>query len=163
MRYCSLAWIPMLLLALSACQSEAPDPDPEATMEYGAPVRTAEAVPAPAVVADLEAYLNRTVTTEGRVTEVCQTKGCWLMLETGDQPIRVHVNRTESGDYAFTVPKDISGTHAVVTGTLKRVTLDLDTQKHFADDAGTAKTAERPSNTELQITARGVVIEKTES
>lgn len=151
-----------LIIALSACQSETSETAPEAVTEYGAPVRAAEAVPAPAVLADLDTYLNRTVTTEGRVTKVCQKKGCWLILDTGAQPIRVHVARTEHGEYAFTVPTDISGAHAIVTGTLKRATLDPDTQKHLAEDATSSETAELPSDTELQITARGVVIEKTE-
>jgi hypothetical protein len=151
-----------LLATLIGCQPETPEDAPASLLEFGAPVRTAEAVPAPAVATEAQAYVNRTVTVDGRITEVCQKKGCWWTLDTGDRPIRVHVARTEGGDYAFTIPKDLSGAHATVTGTLKQVTLDGATQQHYADDAQSGGAAELPPANELQITAEGVVIERAQ-
>lgn len=97
-----------LLAAMIGCQPEAPEPTEASQLELGAPVRTAEAVPAPAIAAEPQSYANRTVTVEGRITEVCQKKGCWWTLDTGDRPIRVHVARTKGGDYAFTIPKTLA-------------------------------------------------------
>lgn len=56
----------------------------------------------------------------GTVHEVCQMDGCWLMLrglDTGDG-IRVNVEQTEAGEYAYTVPTDIGGRYAVAVGSL---------------------------------------------
>ncbi len=153
-----------LLAVMIGCQSEAPeDAASPSLLEFGTPVRTAEAVPAPAVAAEAASYTNRTVTVEGRITEVCHQKGCWWTLDTGDRPIRVHVARTEGGDYAFTIPKDLSGAHATVTGTLKQVALNDATQQHYADDAESDGAAELPPANELQITAEGVVIKTSET
>ena len=80
------------------------------------------------------------------------------MLDTGAKPIRVHVARTESDEYAFTVPTDISGAQATVRGTLQRVTLDAATHQHMAEDAGDDASTEPQPSTELQITAGGIII-----
>lgn len=66
----------------------------------------------------------------GRITEVCQTKGCWVMLEHEGQVARVMMK-----DHSFFVPKDARG-EAVVYGTLSEKTLDEKMAKHLAEDAG---------------------------
>lgn len=97
--------------------------------------------------------MGPSVTVEGRVSKVCQKKGCWLALDTGDaMPLRVTVPRTDAGDYAFTVPTDLTG-WATVSGTLEQVTLDAPTQQHLADD-GAAPT----STTELRLAAAGIAV-----
>ena len=89
--------------------------------------------------------------------------GCWLTLQTGDgNNVRILVARKESGDYAFTVPKDISGRRVVVQGTLAEETLLEGTQRHLAEDAGREVDEESlEPKTELQLTAQGVLVEKS--
>ena len=83
----------------------------------------------------------------GRIVEVCQAKGCWLMLEDGGRAARVMMK-----DHAFSVPKDASGA-AIVFGTLSEKTLDAKTARHLAEDAG----REEPVPTqELRIEALSV-------
>ena len=92
-------------------------------------------LPVAALVAERETYLERTVAVSGTIHEVCQMAGCWLMLRAldGGDGVRVHVRRTESGEYAFTVPKDISGRHAVAYGVVQPV--DADAEAHYQHDA----------------------------
>jgi hypothetical protein len=90
------------------------------------------------------------VTVRGRISTVCQKKGCWLALDTGTaMPIRVLVPRTDDG-YEFTVPTTLAG-QATVRGTLQTVDLDTATQKHLTEDgAAPARTRE------VQIAATGI-------
>ena len=158
----------LLALALGACGSEQADaPEAAATDAltpydvYGESFSDEGAVPVQAVVAEREAYLGRSVKIEGTVAEVCQMAGCWLTLQTGDgNNIRILVARKEDGNYAFTVPKDISGRRVVVQGMLAEETLLEGTQRHLAEDAGRAVDDETLTpTTELQVTAQGVLIE----
>jgi hypothetical protein len=66
----------------------------------------------------------------GRITEVCQAKGCWLMLEEEGRSARVMMK-----DHAFSVPKDARGT-AIVYGILSDKRVDESTAQHLAEDAG---------------------------
>jgi len=66
------------------------------------------------------------------ITEVCQKKGCWMMLDLGDEQFM----RVRFRDYAFFVPKDADGKEAVVEGTAKMETTSVAMLKHYAQDAG---------------------------
>ena len=66
---------------------------------------------------------------EGRVTQVCQKEGCWMILAEGDRYARVFTG------HAFTLPKDASG-RAVVYGKLGERTVNEAFAKHMAEDAG---------------------------
>jgi hypothetical protein len=56
-------------------------------------------------------FSDRTIRVEGKVSSVCQAKGCWLELE--DEGGIAHV---KLGAHRFFVPKSASGQHAVVEG-----------------------------------------------
>jgi hypothetical protein len=133
-----------------ACQSE-PSPDPGATVRtFGKAVEKTSARPASEVASKPSALEGTTVTVTGRISTVCQKKGCWLALDTGTAtPIRVLVPRTDDG-YGFTVPTTLTG-RATVTGTLQTVKLDAATQKHLAEDGNRPARAE-----EVQILATGI-------
>lgn len=146
-------------LALTGCQQpDAPAHTQGAT--YGETVETATALPVETVAAEPDPYTGRTITVEGHITEVCQKKGCWLTLDAAGTPVRVMVARTDAGDYAFTVPTDVSGSRAVVQGRMTVETLAPETQRHMAEDAGdTTDDEELAPQQELQIIARGVHIQ----
>ena len=151
-------------LLLGACGAEEPSDvsvTDDAYDHFGEAFSEEGAVPVQAVVAERAQYLDQTVTIEGTVAEVCQNQGCWLTLQTGDgNNVRVLVARKESGDYAFTVPKDISGRRVIVHGTLAEETLLEGTQQHLAQDAGRDVDADALApKTELQLTAQGVLVE----
>ena len=152
---CLSALVCVIMIA-GACQSKSssdadPSSDADATVQtYGASVEEASARAASEVAAAPSAHAGTTVTVTGRISSVCQKKGCWLALDTGtDRPIRVLVPRTDDG-YAFTVPTTLAG-QATVTGTLRTVALDAATQEHLAEDGAAPAHAQ-----EVQIVATGL-------
>lgn len=67
-----------------------------------------------------------------KVTEVCQSKGCWmtLNLEEGKDVM------VKFKDYGFFMPKDIAGKKVIVNGKAFVEEVSVDEQIHYAEDAG---------------------------
>ncbi len=93
----------------------------------------------------------------GKVTEVCQEKGCWMKLEQSNgQTLMVKFK-----DYGFFMPKNIVGKEVVLDGEaiIKRVSVKQ--QQHYAKDAGKSE-AEikqiKKEKKELQFVAAGVLV-----
>jgi hypothetical protein len=116
---------------------------------YGAAVPAGDTVGIAAALADPAAHAGKSQRYAGRITEVCQNKGCWLMLEDNGVAARVMMR-----DHAFAVPKDASGA-AVVYGELKQVEMDAATAQHLAEDGGRSEPVARQ---EYRIVADGVEI-----
>lgn len=102
-----------------------------------------------AALADAGRWQQRSGKFEGRVTQVCQNKGCWLVLAEGDRHARVF-----SG-HRFFLPKDTTG-RAIVYGTLGERRLDEGTARHLAEDAGQDPAAVRGEQVEYRIDAISV-------
>lgn len=68
----------------------------------------------------------------GKVTEVCQSKGCWMVLDLGDES-EVMVTFK---DYGFFVPIDIVGKEVIVNGNAYIDNMSVAQQQHYAKDAG---------------------------
>lgn len=99
---------------------------------YGDPVPLGKPLPlAQAMASDPPA--EGRLLFSGRITEVCQNKGCWAMLEDNGQAVRLTMHQ-----HAFSIPKDYRG-RSVVWGQLKRVELSPELAKHLAEDAGRAE------------------------
>jgi hypothetical protein len=122
----------------------------QAAQSFGAPMPAGEPLALSAALSDPEAFGEPSRKFTGRVTQVCQNKGCWLMLEDDGQVARVKVH-----DHAFALPKDASG-RAVVFGELGVTELDQATAEHLAHDAADGKPVE---SREFRITAYSVVLE----
>lgn len=66
------------------------------------------------------------------VTEVCQSKGCWMKLKLEDgQETMVRFK-----DYGFFMPMDIAGKQVIVNGLAFVEEMSVKDQKHYAEDAG---------------------------
>ncbi|MBX0289840.1 DUF4920 domain-containing protein [Hymenobacter sp. HSC-4F20] len=94
----------------------------------------------------------------GTAEAVCQAKGCWLTMALPDgQKMRVRFK-----DYAFFVPKDITGRRVVVNGWAHREVVSVAAQQHYAKDAG--KSAQEIAaithpQEQLNFEADGVLVE----
>lgn len=97
---------------------------------YGKPFADGPAVPVSQAIASFDAHDGQTGRFSGRITEVCQAKGCWMMLEHEGKAARVMF-----GNHAFFLPKDASGT-AVVHGMLERKHLTPEQVSHLGADRG---------------------------
>jgi hypothetical protein len=118
---------------LAACNSTAtPDPATSPIASVAAPIKEPAAAPTASVALERKAfgapinasiekvdldellknsakYADRTVRTEGKVSAVCQGKGCWL--ELADEHGQAHV---KLGNHKFFVPRSSSGKRAIV-------------------------------------------------
>ncbi len=83
----------------------------------------------------------------GRITEVCQKMGCWMVLSSEGDFARVVMH-----DHSFAVPKD-SNSDAVVYGTLSEKKRSEKEIAHMAEDG-----AKSGAVRELQIDAVSVLI-----
>ena len=159
-----------LLLLLAACQ---PGPEavetpaevvvPEGYEAFGATVDVEGAVPVTTVLATPDQFVGQEVKIEGEVSEVCQMRGCWATLVTDAGTVRIQMPRLEDdSDYAFTLPKDISGRTVVATGLLESRVIPADEQRHYDEDAGQAKEASAyQDKTEYTLKPTGVLVQKS--
>lgn len=114
---------------------------------FGAPMpQNVEAVPLSAALAQLDEGQAKQVKVSGQVTEVCQAKGCWMILVDGEQFARITFK-----DYSFFVPTETSMQNAVIYGTLEASTLNAETAAHYAQDAGDQEAHDRLLASELAV------------
>ena len=159
-----------LLLLLAACQ---PGPEavetpaeavvPEGYEAFGSNLDAEGAVPVTAVLATPEGYVGQEVKIAGEVSEVCQMRGCWATLVTDAGTVRIQMPRLEDdSDYAFTLPKDISGRRVIAMGTLESRVIPADEQRHYDEDAGVAKDSSAyQDKTEYTLKPTGVLVQKS--
>jgi len=95
---------------------------------YGKPLAAGEAVAISAAVAAFDTHGGKAGQFSGRIVEVCQAEGCWMVLEDGGRTARVMFK-----DHAFLVPKDSSG-RARVSGVLSRKALTPKQVAHLRED-----------------------------
>lgn len=153
----------VLLLALPAAVAQGVDPPapvpahlpaaigatPAGGTAYGALLPAGDTTPLAAAIAGFDAQAGAPRRFAGRITEVCQAKGCWMLLEDDGRTARVMF-----GDHAFAIPKATTGS-AVVHGVLSRKALSADARVHLAGDSarGLAPAAE-----EYRILADGIEV-----
>jgi hypothetical protein len=139
----------LLVLALAAALAL---PLAAAVEKFGAPLGSAEKVALADLVKSPDAYKGKVVRTEGTIAAVCQEKGCWMTLKTGETTVRVRFK-----DYAFFVPKDVAGATVVVEGLFEMKTVAEATAKHYAGETPGGKPAEiKGDQKEYSFTASGV-------
>lgn len=125
---------------------------------YGAAITPVGAVPMSALANALGRRDSAQVKLVGKASAVCQAKGCWMTLPTANgQQMRVRFR-----DYAFFVPKDLSGHTVVVSGWVHRATVSVADQQHYLRDAGKPEpeiAAITQAKQELDFLADGVLVQ----
>ncbi|WP_433929840.1 DUF4920 domain-containing protein [Sorangium cellulosum] len=81
--------------------------------QFGAPITETSTTPLPELLQDPSKFSGKTVRTEGVVSAVCRSMGCWM--EIADESGSAHI---KMAGHSFFVPKDASGHRAVVQGTM---------------------------------------------
>ncbi|WP_052632001.1 DUF4920 domain-containing protein [Pseudoxanthomonas suwonensis] len=118
-------------------------------VRYGEPLPDTAAVPLSEALAAFDQHAGKQQRYSGRITQVCQAKGCWIVLEDNGQTARVMFK-----DHAFLIPKDSSG-HAEAVGVLSRKELTPEQLEHLREDSKGLEV----SPVEYRILAEGVEIE----
>ncbi|MEW6071778.1 MAG: hypothetical protein AB1726_04160 [Planctomycetota bacterium] len=78
---------------------------------FGAPLRPEAGIPVSALAAAVEEHLEQAVVVRGRVESVCQTAGCWCVLEEGGAKLYVSIA-------AFALPAEVAGRECRAAGRL---------------------------------------------
>jgi hypothetical protein len=112
---------------------------------------------------DLLKKLKKTESVEtkvyGKVSGVCQVKGCWMTI-VSDDPKAPNMF-VKFKDYGFFMPLDLAGKNVVMKGSAYREVTSVDELKHYAEDEGksAAEIAKitQPKE-ELKFMASGVMI-----
>lgn len=108
-------------------------------------------------IASLDKSDEQFVKIQGQITEVCQAKGCWMILVDGDTYARVTFE-----DYGFFVPIETSMQQSLVYGILSESVLSGADAEHYAQDAGSQSTlALEAEIKEYSIVARAVQLENS--
>jgi hypothetical protein len=103
--------------------------------KLGKPLSVHKQMPIASLMAKPDAHVGQTVQVKGRVSEVCQMMGCWMMLVDGEASIRIKV---KDGEIVF--PKTSVGKMAVAEGKLVKIELTREqaiaAAKHEAEENG---------------------------
>lgn len=146
-------FIAVLLFTSLACAAE---------IKLGKALKEKEPIGIDKLMASPDKYVNKTVQVKGKITEVCQAMGCWMMLadpESG-KLVRIKVNED-----VFTFPKDATGKTAIAEGkfTKREMTKDeaIAAAKHEAEEQGKKFDASKITSggTVYQIQGSGAVIQ----
>lgn len=111
------------------------------------------------LVTKMEGQDSMQLIVEGTVQEVCQAKGCWMVVgseDNGKEPVMVRFK-----DYGFFVPKDIAGRKVVMEGWAFREVTPVEELRHYAEDAGKPQEeieAITEPKEELKFLASGVLL-----
>jgi hypothetical protein len=144
-------------VATGVAIEKAPALDPALYEMFGAPLAAGPFVPVERVLAEPASYVGQTLRVGGPVSSVCQVKGCWMHLGTEANPVMVKFQ-----DYAFFVPKDAAGRHAVLEGSLAWKQESVEQTRHYLEDAGKHEEAAKITEGRklLHFVARGAALSK---
>jgi len=108
----------------------------EGKTTFGEPVDDGELTPIADIVADPDAWKDKEVRVQGKVTGVCPASGCWMDLEADGATLRVKVDH--GGPIAF--PVETIGKTAVAQGSLRIIELSRERyvawHRHVAEELG---------------------------
>jgi hypothetical protein len=129
---------------------------------YGKPLSDGPIVKISELLAKPDAYVGKTVKVEGIITDVCEKRGCWMMIAS-DQEFQAIRFKVEDGVIVF--PIESKGRKAVAEGTFKRIELTKEQAiaqaKHHAEEHGLSfdpATVTGPS-VAYQLDGHGAVID----
>jgi len=89
------------------------------------------------ILADPEAYLDKTVLVEGEILDVCPMMGCWMELKSDDGEGMIKV-KVKDGEIVF--PVEAKGSTALVEGKVYKIELTqekaIEHFEHVAEEKG---------------------------
>ncbi len=129
-------------------------------MSYGSKIKADGALKIEELSVKIKDQDTLLIKLEAVINETCSKKGCWMTVDLGGEKDMM----VRFADYGFFVPTDgQQGKTAIFEGKAFRDTVDIETLRHYAEDAG--KSQEEIDNiTESEIVvafvADGVIIKE---
>ena len=123
---------------------------------FGAPFTDARSVAQADAMAKPGDYTAAPIKIRGKVKDVCQREGCWLVITDGERELRVHMK-----DHAFAVPKDLTGKTVTVEGMVEAKTITEAQARHLAEESknGVDPATIKGDQTIVRVVATGVEVE----
>jgi hypothetical protein len=145
------AAIVALILPFSGCGST----------EFGKPLTINQTTSIAEILNDPQKYDGKRVLVEGKITEVCEMMGCWIMIQGADDKEAL---RFKVEDGVITFPMSAKGKTARAEGVVSVKTLTAEEQitegKHHAEETGGTfdeATVTGPK-TSIQINGEGAIV-----
>ena len=121
-----------LLLSVAACSS-APKSLPSG-QHIGEPMAVAESFPLAKLAVDPASHFDQPLLVEATITNVCQTRGCWMAVEDAGATTMVRWDGGCGGAYSF--PKDAVGKRVLIQGVLHPKQLTPEAIAHYEGESG---------------------------
>ena len=118
--------LPLLLLAtgLLSAEGDSGVPYGESFEVPSTPLPTVGTVMADTSLHGIDVILT------GTILDVCQKKGCWIVVSDGTSQMRVTFR-----DYSFFLPTDSFNRTVIIRGVVTVETIDEETAKHYAEES----------------------------
>lgn len=149
----------MLFSSCDNYEKNKPEVDLYELQYFGDSIIEKGSVPGDQLFERIEGKDSLKIKLSGIIEEVCQKKGCWMVMNIGkNKTMRVRFK-----DYAFFIPKDASGREVILEGVAFNDTTTVEMLKHYAEDAGKSKEEiNKITKPEINIgfEANGVIIKK---
>ena len=108
MRYTIISVIILGLVILTSCSKQEENTN---NQTFGAEITMTKSITLAKVYENPDNYNGKEILVEGKITEVCQKKGCWFKMTDGKNELTVKFK-----DYAFFVPKDAASSQVKIQG-----------------------------------------------
>ncbi|MCO4743746.1 MAG: DUF4920 domain-containing protein [Proteobacteria bacterium] len=139
----------------------APEAAPEAAAgdwaSFGEGVTEGEVIQLATLLDDPAAYEGKDIRVQGRVTDVCQKAGCWMVLTDDTRHVRVTVK-----EHGYAVDKQGTGADCIVEGQLRSKAVDAAEVAHFKSESseGAVIPEEQATEKTWEFVAAGVKMRK---
>lgn len=108
------------------------------------------------LLANPAGHVDTTVRVSGRVADVCQKMGCWMVITPEDTTDPKAMIRVTMKDHAFSVDKQGAGSIAQLEGMLKAVEIDEETVEHYASESGAEGAVPEKQGMKYELVASAV-------
>jgi len=124
--------------------------------QFGKELSIGEPTSIASILEKPESFDGKRVLVEGRITEVCEMMGCWIMIQepNGTESLRFKVE-----DGVITFPMEVKGKIARAEGVVSVKELSADEQiaagEHHADETGTTFDASAVTGPKMRVQLEG--------
>jgi hypothetical protein len=103
--------------------------DVSKTEHFGLEFTLADSVPAGNILENPDAFVGQTVRITGKVSDVCQKMGCWMVITDSDKHMRITTK-----DHKFFVAKDGAGAQCDLEGVVVKRDASPARTEHFKSE-----------------------------